>query len=182
MLLLVLLASGKFIMSMKICSKTGRNDIYNFTCTDYRSLTTIIEALTPSNNENKHYFTTTTIIKFIVRCLVFSHPSSGASFDILLHIVSSSTVAALLYDPGGNRKWLNSTLTSSLTSFCGSPRAICSWSSFCSSLRAPMDCWLRAKSDSSFSPASVKYLEKCSQLRLLAGKSSYGSKCFQVKL
>lgn len=35
-----------------------------------------------------------------------------------------------------------------------------------------MDCWLRAKSDSSFSPASVKYLEKCSQLRLLAGKSS----------
>lgn len=58
------------------------------------------------------------------------------------------------------------------TSFWGSPRAIISWSSFCSSLRAPMDCWLRAKSDSSFSPASVKYFEKCSQLRLLAGKSS----------
>lgn len=60
----------------------------------------------------------------------------------------------------------------SLTSLRVSPRAICSCSSFCSSLRAPMDCWLRAKSESSFSPASVKYLEKCSQLRLLAGKSS----------
>lgn len=36
-----------------------------------------------------------------------------------------------------------------------------------------MDCWLRAKSDSSFRPASVKYFEKCSQLRLLAGKSSW---------
>lgn len=59
-----------------------------------------------------------------------------------------------------------------LTSLRVSPRAICSCSSFCSSLRAPMDCWLRAKSESSFSPASVKYLEKCSQLRLLAGKSS----------
>lgn len=59
-----------------------------------------------------------------------------------------------------------------LTSLSVSPRAICSCSSFCSSLRAPMDCWLRAKSESSFRPASVKYLEKCSQLRLLAGKSS----------
>lgn len=46
-----------------------------------------------------------------------------------------------------------------------------------------MDCWFRAKSDSSFSPASVKYLEKCSQLRLLAGKSSCGAEIiFRLKL
>lgn len=62
-----------------------------------------------------------------------------------------------------------------LTSLRGSPREICSWSSFCSSFRAPIDCWFLAKSESSFSPASVKYLEKCSQLRLLAGNSSWES-------
>lgn len=62
-----------------------------------------------------------------------------------------------------------------LTSLSGSPREICSWSSFCSSFRAPIDCWFLAKSESSFSPASVKYLEKCSQLRLLAGNSSWES-------
>lgn len=62
--------------------------------------------------------------------------------------------------------------TERLTSLRGSPRDICSWSSFCSSLRAPMDCWFLAKSDSSLSPASVKYFEKCSQLRLLGGNSS----------
>lgn len=63
-----------------------------------------------------------------------------------------------------------------LTSLRGSPRDICSWSSFCSSLRAPMDCWFLAKSESSLSPASVKYFEKCSQLRLLAGNSSWESR------
>lgn len=62
-----------------------------------------------------------------------------------------------------------------LTSLRGSPREICSWSSFCSSFRAPIDCWFLAKSESSLSPASVKYLEKCSQLRLLAGNSSWES-------
>lgn len=59
------------------------------------------------------------------------------------------------------------------TSLNGSPRDICSCSSFCSSFRAPMDCWFRTYSESSFSPASVKYLEKCSTLCLLAGKSSW---------
>lgn len=104
MLLLVLLASGKFIMSMKICSKTGRNDIYNFTCTDYRSLTTIIEALTPSNNENKHYFTTTTIIKFIVRCLVFFHPSSGAvlTFYFILSAVAQLQLCFMIPEETGS--------------------------------------------------------------------------------
>lgn len=62
-----------------------------------------------------------------------------------------------------------------LTSLRGSPREIWSWSSFCSSFRAPIDCWFLAKSESSLSPASVKYLEKCSQLRLLAGNSSWES-------
>lgn len=60
-----------------------------------------------------------------------------------------------------------------LTSLNGSPRDICSWSSFCSSFRAPIVCWFRTYSESSFSPASVKYLEKCSTLCLLAGKSSW---------
>lgn len=60
-----------------------------------------------------------------------------------------------------------------LTSLKGSPRDICSWSSFCSSFRAPIVCWFRTYSESSFSPASVKYLEKCSTLCLLAGKSSW---------
>lgn len=69
-----------------------------------------------------------------------------------------------------------------LTSLKESPRDICSCSSFCSSFRAPMDCWFRAKSDSSFSPASVKYFEKCSQLRLLAGKSSYEKRKSCAKL
>lgn len=60
-----------------------------------------------------------------------------------------------------------------LTSLNGSPRDICSWSSFWSSLRAPMVCWFRTYSESSFKPASVKYFVKCSTLCLLAGKSSW---------
>ena len=38
--------------------------------------------------------------------------------------------------------------------------------------RAPMVCWFRTYSESSFKPASVKYFVKCSTLCLLAGKSS----------
>lgn len=91
------------------------------------------------------------------------------------HLLCCHTLTGV-FAPYPDKRLCNTSLLirvlSSLTSFWGSPRDICSWSSFCSSLRAPMDCWLRAKSDSSFSPASVKYLEKCSQLRLLAGKSS----------
>lgn len=65
--------------------------------------------------------------------------------------------------------------TEELTSLNGSPRDICSWSSFWSSFRAPMVCWLRTYSESSFKPASVKYLVKCSTLCLLAGNSSWKS-------
>lgn len=60
-----------------------------------------------------------------------------------------------------------------LTSLRGSPCDIWSSISFCSSLRAPIDCWFLAKSESSLSPASLKYLEKYSLLRLLAGNSSW---------
>lgn len=60
-----------------------------------------------------------------------------------------------------------------LTSLRGSPHDICCCSSFCSSFRAPIDCWFLTKSESSFSPASVKYLAKCSQLRLFAGNNSW---------
>lgn len=60
-----------------------------------------------------------------------------------------------------------------LTSLRGSPHDICCCSSFCSSFRAPIDCWFLTKSESSLSPASVKYLAKCSQLRLFAGNNSW---------
>lgn len=60
-----------------------------------------------------------------------------------------------------------------LTSLRGSPCDICCCSSFCSSFRAPIDCWFLTKSESSLSPASVKYLAKCSQLRLFAGNNSW---------
>lgn len=62
---------------------------------------------------------------------------------------------------------------SGLTSLRESPRDIWSSISFCSSLRAPIDCWFLAKSESSFSPASSKYLVKCSLLRLFAGNNSW---------
>ena len=51
-----------------------------------------------------------------------------------------------------------------------------SWSSFCSSFLVPRDCWTRRKSESSFRPASVKYLAKWSTLCLLTGKSSWKTK------
>lgn len=60
-----------------------------------------------------------------------------------------------------------------LTSLRGSPCDICCCSSLCSSFRAPIDCWFLTKSESSLSPASVKYLAKCSQLRLFAGNNSW---------
>lgn len=63
-----------------------------------------------------------------------------------------------------------------LTSLRGSPHDICCCSSFCSSFRAPIDCWFLTKSESSLIPASVKYLAKCSQLRLFAGNNSW-KKC-----
>lgn len=62
-----------------------------------------------------------------------------------------------------------------LTSLRGSPHDICCCSSFCSSFRAPTDCWFLTKSESSLSPASVKYLATCSQLRLFAGNNSWKS-------
>ena len=93
-------------------------------------------------------------------------PSTGASAT---H--QDDRIQALMYK---KNKMGTGPFSLGRTSLWGSPRAICSWSSFCSSLRAPIDSWLRAKSASSLRPASVKYLEKCSALRLLAGNSSWG--------
>ena len=59
-----------------------------------------------------------------------------------------------------------------LTSLIGHSWERRSWSSFCSSFLVPRDCWTRRKSESSFRPASVKYLAKWSTLCLLTGKSS----------
>lgn len=60
-----------------------------------------------------------------------------------------------------------------LTSLIGHSWERRSWSSFCSSFLVPRDCWIRRKSESSFRPASVKYLAKWSTLCLLTGKSSW---------
>lgn len=63
-----------------------------------------------------------------------------------------------------------------LTSLIGHSWERRSWSSFCSSFLVPRDCWTRRKSESSFRPASVKYLAKWSTLCLLTGKSSWERK------
>lgn len=69
-----------------------------------------------------------------------------------------------------NKKWKKTLLFTSLIGHSWDRR---SCSSFWSSFRVPSDCWTLRKSESSFRPASVKYLAKWSTFCRLAGNSSW---------